>query len=196
MPAYRAPVGTRDALPPESSRWEVLVARFAQIVEGAGYGLILTPMFEDLAVFQRVGESTDVVRKEMYDFYDKGNPPRHLALRPEGTASVVRAFVQHRPPLPWKSWYVAPSFRYERAQAGRYRQHHQLGVEVLGTEDPRLDVEVITLLVGFYADLGLRRVALRLNSLGDDTCRPAYRAELEAFLEARADRLCDEHRDR
>jgi histidyl-tRNA synthetase len=193
---FQTPQGTFDVLPPDSRAYETLVGRFAARVDAAGYGLILSPMFEDIGVFRRVGESTDVVRKEMYDFFDKGNPPRHLALRPEGTASVVRAYVQHRPPLPWKTWYVAPSFRYERAQAGRYRQHHQLGVEVLGTEDPLLDVEVIALLAGFYADLGLRRITLHLNSLGDDTCRPAYRAELEAFLEARADRLCDEHRDR
>jgi histidyl-tRNA synthetase len=193
---YQTPQGTFDVLPPESGTYETLVARFAARVEAAGYGLVISPMFEDIGVFRRVGESTDVVRKEMYDFFDKGNPPRHLALRPEGTASVVRAFVQHRPPLPWKTWYVAPSFRYERAQAGRYRQHHQFGVEVLGTEDPLLDVEVIALLAGFYADLGLQRIALRLNSLGDDTCRPAYWSELEAYLEARADQLCDEHRDR
>ena len=193
---FQTPQGTFDVLPPDSRTYETLVARFAGRAEAAGYGLVLSPMFEDIGVFRRVGESTDVVRKEMYDFLDKGNPPRHLALRPEGTASVVRAFVQHRPPLPWKTWYVAPSFRYERAQAGRYRQHHQLGVEVLGTEDPLLDVEVIALLVGFYDTLGLRRLTLRLNSLGDDTCRPPYRAELEAFLAAHADQLCDEHRER
>jgi len=173
-----------------------VVADLVRRARDAGYGLVISPTFEDIGVFRRVGESTDVVRKEMYDFYDKGDPPRHLALRPEGTASVVRAFVQHRPAVPWKTWYVAPSFRYERAQAGRYRQHHQLGVEVLGTEDPLLDAEVIALLDGFYAELPLRRVTLHLNSLGDDTCRPAYRAELEAFLAARADQLCDEHRTR
>jgi len=193
---FQTPQGTFDVLPPDSRAYETLVARFAARVGAAGYGLVISPMFEDVGVFRRVGESTDVVRKEMYDFYDKGDPPRHLALRPEGTASVVRAFVQHRPRVPWKTWYAAPSFRYERAQAGRYRQHHQLGVEVLGTEDPLLDVEVIALLGGFYADVGLRQVALHLNSLGDDTCRPAYRAELEAFLAERADRLCDEHRER
>ncbi|MCU1448324.1 MAG: histidyl-tRNA synthetase, partial [Acidimicrobiales bacterium] len=141
MPEFQAPVGTRDVLPPESARWEGLVALFAARVGRAGYGLVVSPMFEDVGVFERVGEATDVVRKEMYDFADKGG--RRLALRPEGTASVVRAFVQHRPTLPFKAWYAAPSFRYERPQAGRYRQHHQLGVEALGTEDPVLDVEVI-----------------------------------------------------
>jgi histidyl-tRNA synthetase len=193
---FQTPQGTFDVLPPESLAYETLVSRFASRAEAAGYGLIVNPMFEDVGVFQRVGESTDVVRKEMYDFFDKGDPPRHLALRPEVTAGVVRAFVQHRPPVPWKVWTVTPAFRYERAQAGRYRQHHQLDVEALGTEDPLLDVEVIALLAGFYAEIGLRQVSLRLNSLGDSTCRPAYRAELEAFLAAHADQLCDEHRER
>ncbi|HEV2361704.1 MAG TPA: ATP phosphoribosyltransferase regulatory subunit, partial [Acidimicrobiales bacterium] len=129
MTAYQAPRGTADTLPPESTRWERLVAIFAGIAGRAGYGLVVTPMFEDIGVFKRgVGESTDIVTKEMYEFEDKGG--RQLALRPEGTAPVIRAFVQHRPPTPWKTWYVAPSFRYERPAAGRYRQHHQLGVEV------------------------------------------------------------------
>lgn len=194
--SFQAPKGTFDVLAPASQRYEWLIGVFAGIVEAAGYGLIMSPMFEDVGVFQRVGESTDIVRKEMYDFFDKGDPPRHLALRPEGTASVVRAWVEHRPALPFKAWYLGPSFRYEAPQAGRYRQHHQLGVEALGTEDPDLDVEVIGLLARFYATLGLTRVACDLNSIGDDVCRPAYRAELEAFIEARADQLCDEHRER
>ncbi len=170
------------------------MARFATAVGRAGYGLVVSPMFEDVGVFQRVGEATDVVRKEMYDFEDKGG--RHLALRPEGTAPVVRAWVQHRPPLPFKAWYAAPNFRYEHAQAGRYRQHHQLGVEVLGTEDPDLDVEVIALAWSVVADLGLRRVELLLNSLGDAVCRPGYVDALGRFLEARRDQLCDDHRAR
>lgn len=194
MPEFRAPVGTRDVLPPESARWVAVVGRFGERARTAGYGLVVSPMFEDVGVFERVGESTDVVRKEMYDFRDKGD--RHVALRPEGTASVVRAYVQHRPTPPWKVWYAAPSFRYERPQAGRYRQHHQLGVEVLGSDDPDVDVEVIALLAGLYADLGLRRTTLRLNSLGDGVCRPPYRERLQRFLEARRDELCDEHRDR
>jgi histidyl-tRNA synthetase len=170
------------------------VARYATTVEAAGYGLVLSPLFEDYEVFQRVGDSTDVVRKEMYDFTDKGG--RRLALRPEGTASIVRAFVQHHPVTPWKVWYVAPSFRYERPQAGRYRQHHQVGLEVIGSEDPDLDVEVISLAWQFYAALGLKQVGLRLNSLGDATCRPIYRQALRAFLDRVADQLCDEHQGR
>ena len=132
---------------PESSRWEALLATFAHLVEQAGYGLAHTPLFEDVRVFRRgIGEGSDVVGKEMYEFEDRGG--RTLALRPEGTAPIVRAYVQHRPPLPWKAWYATPAFRYERPQAGRYRQHHQLGVEALGPEDPDLDVEVIGLAHG------------------------------------------------
>jgi len=194
VPEFQAPVGTRDVLPPESARWERLIALFAGRVGRAGYGLVVSPTFEDIGVFERVGESTDVVRKEMYDFEDKGG--RRLALRPEGTASVVRAWVQHRPILPFKAWYAAPSFRYERPQAGRYRQHHQLGVEALGTDDPDLDVEVIALAWGLYGDVGLSRVTLLLNSLGDSTCRPAYLEALRSYLSEHRDELCDEHKNR
>jgi histidyl-tRNA synthetase len=157
-----------------------LIARFAREIEAAGYGLVQSPMFEDLEVFARVGEGTDIVSKEMYDFEDKGG--RHLALRPEGTASVARAFVQHRPVPPWKVWYAAPSFRHEKPQAGRYRQHHQLGIEAIGTDDPDLDVEVIALAWDFYASLGLQRVDLLVNSMGDPEDRRAFLEELEAHL--------------
>ena len=191
---FQAPPGTFDVLPPESARYEGLIGRFDVLAHRAGYGLLVSPLFEDVGVFQRVGESTDVVRKEMYAFEDKGG--RHLALRPEGTASVVRAFLQHRPSTPFKVSYVAPHFRYERPQAGRFRQHHQLGVEALGSADPDLDVEVIALAWDLYRDLGLTRLRLRLTSLGDDTCRPAYREELVAYLRERQGQLCDEHRDR
>jgi histidyl-tRNA synthetase len=192
VPQFQAPVGTRDVLPPESARWSALVVAFARLARLGGFGLVVSPMFEDVAVFQRVGESTDVVRKEMYDFEDKGG--RRVALRPEGTASVVRAWVQHRTPLPFKAWYVAPSFRYEKPQAGRYRQHHQLGVEVLGTDDPDVDVEVVALAWDLYRSLGLTRLELRLNSLGDAQCRPVYREVLVRHLDERRDQLCDEHR--
>jgi histidyl-tRNA synthetase len=195
VPPFRTPKGTHDVLPPESSRWEALVAAFARRADRAGYGLIVSPTFEEVGVFQRLGESTDVVRKEMYEFEDKD--ARRMALRPEGTASVVRAYAQHRPPLPFKAWYVAPSFRYERPQAGRYREHHQLGIEVLGTDDPDVDVEVIALAARlFAADVGLARVTLRLNSLGDGECRPAYRQVLLDYLNSHRAELCDEHRDR
>ncbi len=167
---------------------------FARVVEGAGYGLVLTPTFEDLSVFQRVGASTDIVRKEMYDFEDKGG--RRIALRPEMTASVVRAYIQHRPTTPWKAWYVGSNFRYESPQAGRYREFHQVGIEAFGAVDADLDVEVIALGWEFYRALGLRRIQLLVNSLGDATCRPPYRALLLEYLEGRRDDLCDEHRER
>jgi histidyl-tRNA synthetase len=195
MPAFQTPVGTRDVLPPESARWEALVTHFARRVGRAGYGLVVSPTFEDVGVFERVGEATDVVRKEMYDFDDKGG--RRLALRPEGTASVVRAFVQHRPPVPFKAWYVAPNFRYERPQKGRLRQHHQLGVEAIGSDDPDLDVEVIALADRLYRrDLGLEHVTLLLNSLGDAQCRPVYLDALRTLLSERSAALCEEHRQR
>jgi histidyl-tRNA synthetase len=184
---FRAPIGTRDVVPPESQRWAALVDTFATRAARAGFGLIITPIFEHYEVFQRVGESTDVVRKEMYDFDDKGG--RHVALRPEGTAGVVRSFVEHPQLVPWKVWYLAPHFRYERPQKGRLRQHHQVGAEVLGVDDPQLDVEVIALAHGFYRDLGLREVTLSLNSMGDDESRAAYVAQLRDYLSSHGERL-------
>jgi histidyl-tRNA synthetase len=193
--AARAPSGTHDVLFPESVRWEALLAAFASMVERAGYGLAHTPIFEDVRVFRRgTGEGSDVVGKEMYEFEDRGG--RALALRPEGTAPIVRAYVQHRPPLPWKAWYATPAFRYERPQAGRYRQHHQLGVEVIGTEDADLDVEVVWLADAFYRALGLSTFTLRINSMGDGVCRPDYLKVLRDYLAARRDELCPEHRER
>ena len=194
MPSFQAPPGTFDVLPPASARYERLIGIFDRLAGAAGYGLVVSPMYEDVAVFRRVGESTDIVRKEMYEFTDRGG--RHLALRPEGTASVVRAFVQHAPPTPFKAFYVAPHFRQERQQAGRYRQHHQLGAEALGSDDPDLDVEVVALAWRVFETVGLSRVRLRLTSLGDAACRPGYRDELLAHLEARRSELCDEHAGR
>ncbi|MHB8440194.1 MAG: histidine--tRNA ligase, partial [Acidimicrobiales bacterium] len=132
--------------------------------------------------------------KEMYEFTDRGG--RDMALRPEGTAPVVRAFVEHHPLVPWKTWYLTPAFRYERPQKGRYRQHHQLGVEVLGVDDPDLDVEVIALASRFYADVGLRRIVLSVNSMGCAQCRPRYLTALRSFLAERVEMLCDDHRGR
>jgi histidyl-tRNA synthetase len=192
--SFQAPKGTHDVLPPESERWQALIATFAGHAERAGYGLIQQPMFEDVGVFQRLGEGTDVVRKEMYDFEDKGG--RRIALRPEGTASVVRAFVEHRPPVPWKVWYAAPSFRYERAQAGRYRQHHQLGVEAIGSADPDLDVEVIALGWDHLRSLGLDRLALLLNSMGGPGDRARYLETLRSFLEQHRYDLADDDREK
>ena len=188
---FRAPIGTRDVLPPESHRWEALVTAFAVRAGRAGFGLLVTPVFEHVEVVQKLGSSTDVVRHEMYDFDDKGG--RRLALRADGTASVVRAFVQHRPVTPWKVWYVAPNFRYERPQKGRYRQHWQVGVEVLGVDDPGVDVEVVALAHRFYRlDLGLRQFRLLVNSMGDAESRARYRDVLLEYWRAHADVLDDE----
>lgn len=193
---FQAPTGTEDVFGEEGARVERLVTLFAAMAERAGFGLILGPMFEDLAVYERVGDSTDIVRKEMYDFTDKGG--RALALRPDSTPSVVRAYVEHRPPTPWKVWYLNPHFRYDRPQRGRLRQHHSLGVEVIGSADADLDAEVISLSATFLAAVGFGPSHLKMgvNSIGDGACRPAYRAALLEFLDSRADELCDEHRER
>ncbi len=191
---FKAPKGTHDVLPPESARWQRLVSNFAGHAERAGYGLLQQPMFEEVGVFQRLGEGTDVVRKEMYDFEDKGG--RRIALRPEGTAPVVRAFVEHHPPTPWKVWYASPSFRYERAQAGRYRQHHQVGVEAIGSADPDLDVEVITLGWDYLRSLGLGRLVLLLNSMGSLGDRARYLETLRAWLDQHRHDLAEDDRDK
>ena len=183
-PDFRAPKGTQDVLPPESARWEALVALFATMAGRFGYGLIQSPMFEDIGVFQRIGEGTDVVAKEMYDFQDKGG--RHVALRPEGTAPVARAYVEHRPSVPWKVWYVTPAFRYEQPQAGRLRQHHQVGVECIGSADADVDVEVIALGHTFLTALGLRQWRLVINFMGTPADRATYAAVLQEWLRARA----------
>ena len=177
---YRAPVGMHDVLPPASAAWEHVVARFATHAARAGYGLAVTPMLEHTEVFRRVGEDTEVVAKEMYELTDRAG--RALALRPEGTASVVRAYVEHRPTPPWKVWYVAPNFRYERPQRGRYRQHWQVGVEALGAADAALDVECIALAHGICVDLGVPGLRLLLNSMGDPEARAAYVAVLRDHL--------------
>jgi len=191
---FNAPKGTQDILPPVSARWEALLATYASVVERAGYGLVQSPMFEELGVFQRESEGADAVRKEMYDFVDKGG--RHVALRPEGTASIVRAFVQHQPMVPWKVWYATPAFRYERAQAGRYRQHHQVGLEVLGSADPDVDVEVISLGWEFLAALGLEQVELLLNTMGTSADRLRYVEVLRAWLTEHLEELAPDDRDK
>ena len=179
----------RDILPPESARWRRFVTTFAETVTAAGYGQIIPPLLEDIGVFHRVGEATDIVTKEMYDFVDKGE--RHVALRPEQTASVCRAFVQHRPTTPWKVWYSGPNFRYERPQRGRYRQFDQVGIEVLGANDPYLDVEVIALGWNFFKRLGLQQVHLHLNSLGEPGDRQSFVSALQTYFSENIDKLSD-----
>ena len=192
MPSFQTSPGTRDILPPQAGRWRAFSAQFADIVESAGYECIIPPMFEDLGVFLRLGDATDVVTKEMYDFEDKGG--RRIALRPEHTAGICRAFAQHRPTTPWKVWYSGSNFRYEKAQAGRFRQFDQVGIEVLGSTDPLLDVEVITLGWQFFQSLGLKNVVLMVNSLGDLADRAAYIEALRQYLESRSAELSDEAR--
>jgi histidyl-tRNA synthetase len=192
VPQFITSPGTRDILAPESGRWRAFNQVFADVVEPAGFVHIIPPMFEDLGVFLRVGETTEIVTKEMYDFEDKGG--RRVALRPEQTASVCRAFVEHRPVTPWKVWYGGPNFRYEKPQQGRYRQFDQVGVEVLGVDDPQLDAEVIQLAVQFYARLGLRQVTLSINSLGDSGDRDRYAAALRTYFAAQGAALSTESR--
>jgi histidyl-tRNA synthetase len=177
-------------LAPDAGRWRQFQEVFASVVQDAGYQLIIPPMFEDLGVFLRLGEATEVVTKEMYDFEDKGG--RRIALRPEQTASVCRAFVEHRPTTPWKVWYSGPNFRYEKPQQGRYRQFDQVGIEVLGVNDPLLDAEVIALAATFFARLGLKDVQLAVNSLGDDGDREKYSAALHQYFSGNLAQLSEE----
>jgi histidyl-tRNA synthetase len=185
--SFQAPRGTRDVLPPETDRWISFLTLFHEHARAAGYGLVMNPIFEEVGVFHRLGAGSDVVTKEMYEFRDRSD--RTLALRPEGTASVARAFVQHRPPAPWKVFYAAPQFRYEAPQAGRYRQHHQVGAEVLGSGDPDVDVEVIALAWSVLRRLGLDRVLLVVNSMGDSESRAGYLSALEGYLSSRLEDL-------
>jgi histidyl-tRNA synthetase len=181
---FSAPRGTYDLLPPESADYLAVREAIAAPLRRAGYGYIETPGFEHVELFARgVGESTDIVTKEMYTLTTRGGS--RLALRPEGTAPVVRAVLEHnlhRGALPVKVWYSGSQYRYERPQAGRFRHFSQVGAEALGAEDPALDAELIILAVDAYRSLGLRNFRLLLNSLGDRECRPAYRATLQEFL--------------
>ena len=179
--------GMHDLLPPASDRWSDLIARFGAHVGLAGYRLVKTPILEDLAVFARLGEGTDIVTKEMYEFADRDGT--RIALRPESTAGVARALIQHHPTMPWRVWYASEHFRHENTQAGRYRQHHQLGAECFGPSDPDVDVELIVALWDFYRSLGLKRIRLELNSIGDPRSRTEYHERLTDFLRACADRL-------
>ncbi|WP_329371588.1 histidine--tRNA ligase [Streptomyces sp. NBC_00669] len=185
MSTFQAPKGTYDLLPPDSAAFLAVREAIAAPARRAGYGYVETPGFEHVELFARgVGESTDIVTKEMYAFSTKGGT--ELALRPEGTASVLRAALQanlHKAGnLPVKLWYSGSYYRYERPQAGRYRHFSQVGAEAIGAEDPALDAELIILAVDAYRSLGLRDFRLLLNSLGDKECRPAYRAALQEFL--------------
>ena len=191
---FSAPRGTRDILPPESTRRHRLEGCFADLAGRSGFGLVELPVFEDAAVFMRLGEATEVVAKELFEFDDKGSPPQRLALRPELTAGVCRAFAQHRPVVPWKVWYHGPQFRYERPQAGRYRQFSQIGAEMLGTADPHADVEMIALGLRLCEALGLQQVRLLLNTLGDAASRSVYKEALTEYLIRRRGDLTEQSR--
>ncbi|MEV0264196.1 histidine--tRNA ligase [Streptomyces sp. NPDC050617] len=184
MSTFKAPKGTYDLIPPDSAAFLAVREAISAPLKRSGYGYIETPGFESVELFSRgVGESTDIVTKEMYTLTTKGGS--ELALRPEGTASVLRAALEanlHRGGLPVKLWYSGSYYRYERPQKGRYRHFSQVGAEALGAEDPALDAELIILADDAYRSLGLRNFRILLNSLGDKECRPAYRAALQDFL--------------
>jgi len=194
----KAPRGTHDVLPDDAARRDAVEEAARRILGAAGYRRIETPAFEATELFARgVGASTDIVQKEMYTFEDGSG--RSLTLRPEGTAPVCRAYVEHgmqKLPQPVKLWYLSSFFRYERAQAGRQRQFWQVGTEAIGSADPALDAESIVLLAELLDALGVRELRLRLSSLGTLETRAAYRQELQAYLHAHADRLSDEVRGR
>jgi len=191
---FVAPRGTMDILPEEQPYWSYLYRHIAEVVEVFGYQRIDVPVFEDTDLFARgVGEGTDIVDKEMYSFQDKGG--RDLTLRPEFTAGVVRAYLQHGMktwPQPVKLYTVGPIFRYERVQAGRYRQHTQFDIECIGELDPAVDYEVISLAWELYSRLGFAGLGLQVNSTGCPRCRPGYLQRLVAYYEGHRDDICDD----
>lgn len=189
---FQAPKGTVDILPDEAARWRHVEAVAREICARYRYGEIRTPAYEATEVFTRgIGENTDIVGKEMFTFEDRGG--RSLTLRPENTAGVVRAYVEHKlytRPAPQKLWYMGPMFRAERPQKGRQRQFTQLGIECLGSEDARWDAEAIVLAADFLEALGLTGLTTEINSVGCATCRPAYRERLQAYLREHQGALC------
>lgn len=196
-PKFEAPRGTHDILPSEQPLWQRVIGEAERLCALYGYRKIQTPVFEDTDLFVRTsGEGSDVVRKEMYSFEDRGG--RSLTLRPEGTAPICRAYVEHglhREPQPQKLYTVATMYRYDRPQKGRYREHWQLSAEAIGSDDPALDAELIQLYDTLLRNLGLTEYRLDLNSIGDARCRPAYLERLRAFLDEHAADLDANTRD-
>ncbi|MGX7394618.1 histidine--tRNA ligase [Carnobacterium mobile] len=194
--AIQRPKGTADLLPDDSLKWQYVEETAKIILGDYQFHEIRTPIFESYDLFSRgVGETSDIVSKEMYDFYDKGK--RHMSLRPEGTAPVVRAYVENKlfgPEYakPYKVYYMGPMFRYERPQGGRMRQFHQLGVEVFGSTNPAVDVESMSLAMDLFKELGLEHLTLVINSLGDSASRIAYREALIAYLEPHFNELSED----
>lgn len=189
---FKAPKGTYDVLPERGEKWEFLEEAARSIFKIYGYRPIETPAFEATQLFARgIGEATDIVQKEMYTFTDKGG--RSVTLRPEGTAPIVRAYIEHalnQRPQPVKLYYSGPMFRYERPQAGRYRQFYQLGVEAMGSDDPALDAEVILLLVEYFRSVGVKDMDVLLNSMGCPADRPAYVKALKEYVGTKLDVMC------
>lgn len=188
----QAPKGTKDMLPQDAYKWHFVENKFREIAKFYGMREIRTPIFEHTDLFLRgVGDTTDIVQKEMYTFNDKGN--RSITLKPEGTSPVVRAFIENRlfnEAQPTKLYYAIPCFRYENVQKGRLRQFHQFGTEVFGSKEPSMDAEVIAFAMEFLKSLGLKSLSLNINSLGCPNCRPKYNEALKKFLEENYDDLC------
>lgn len=192
--ALTAVKGFNDILPDESGRWQHIEQTARRVFELNGFGEIRVPVMEKTELFCRsIGDATDIVEKEMYTFTDKGE--NSVTLRPEGTAGVMRAFIEHKmyaqDPIA-KLYYMGPMFRYERPQKGRYRQFHQIGAEITGVNDPLADAQVLNMLTSFFREIGLTEPTLQINSLGCPECRPAYRDALRTFLEERMEHLCED----
>ncbi|EJE98571.1 histidine--tRNA ligase [Liquorilactobacillus mali] len=197
---YQRPKGTTDIIPGESEKWQSVEEKARKLFNKYRYNEIRTPIFESFEVFSRTsGETSDIVTKEMYDFFDKGD--RHITLRPEGTAGVVRAYVENKlygPEIqkPFKTFYMGPMFRYERPQAGRLREFHQIGVEAFGVDNPALDVEVMSMAVELLHSFGLKNLKLAINTLGDIESRTNYRNALVEYLEPFETQLSDDSKER
>lgn len=192
------PRGTKDILPSAGGQWRYVEETVRKVCALYGYGEIRTPIFEHTELFLRgIGETTDIVEKEMYTMIDRGK--RSITLRPENTAAVVRAYLEHKlyadAPLS-KLFYIGPMFRYDRPQAGRYRQFHQFGVEAIGSQNPAVDAEIIMLATQFFKALGLTELKLQLNSVGCPKCRPVYREKLQAFFKDKLGELCPDCKSR
>lgn len=189
---FKAPKGTVDILPDKSKRWRYLESKALNLFNRYGFERIRTPMFENTEVFQRgIGLSTDIVQKEMYSFEDKGG--RNVTLRPEGTAPVIRAYVEHNMnqlPQPTKLYYMGAMFRYERPQAGRFRQFWQIGIEAIGSDDPAIDAEAILMMIYYFQSLGLSDLTLFINSMGCDKDKPVYVEMLRDFASENKEKLC------
>lgn len=194
----KAPRGTKDIIPAEAYKWNYLEEKFRDLCRLYGYEEIRTPVFEHTELFKRgVGDTTDIVQKEMYTFKDRGD--RDLTLKPEGTAGVIRAFIENKmyaETQPTKLFYITPCFRYERPQSGRQRQFHQFGVEAIGSDTPSLDAEVISLAMQFLGEAGLNDLTVSINSVGCPVCRKDYNRLLKDYLATKADVLCDLCNDR